>query len=84
MGYCESCGREHNVGFISTRFAGTDGAALETVKWADVFHMAGFTCYYFAGELDRDEDRSYLVPEAHFKHPDVVDIYRICFGTRAR
>ena len=24
-----------NIGFISTRFAGTDGVSLETDKWAD-------------------------------------------------
>ena len=84
MAYCESCGREHNVGFISTRFAGTDGVSLETVKWADVFRKAGFTCFYFAGELDRDAARSYLLPEAHFKHSEILDVYRNCFGTRAR
>jgi hypothetical protein len=37
MSYCSSCGKHHNVGFISTRFAGTDGVSLETAKWANVF-----------------------------------------------
>jgi len=31
---------DQNVGFISTRFAGTDGVTLETWKWADVFKKA--------------------------------------------
>jgi glycosyltransferase involved in cell wall biosynthesis len=84
MAHCEFCGRDHNAGFISTRFAGTDGVSLEAAKWADVFRTTGFTCFYFAGELDRDADRSYLVPEAHFKHPEIVDIYGNCFGNRAR
>jgi hypothetical protein len=41
-----------NVGFISTRIAGTDGVSLELEKWADVFKKFGWTSYYFAGELD--------------------------------
>ena len=84
MSYCSSCSRDHNVGFISTRFAGTDGVSLETAKWANVFEKAGFTCFYFGGELDRPPKRSYLVKEAHFQHPDIRDIFRSCFGTRVR
>ena len=55
-----------NIGFISTRFCGTDGVTLETSKWAQVFHRNGYPCYWFAGELDRDPSASYLAPEAHF------------------
>ena len=36
-----------NVGFISTRIAGTDGVSLETKKWAEVFAKEGFQCYFF-------------------------------------
>ncbi|MEJ2099304.1 MAG: glycosyltransferase family 4 protein [Desulfobacterales bacterium] len=84
MSYCSSCGRDHNVGFISTRFAGTDGVSLEAAKWANVFEKAGFTCFYFGGELDRPPKHSYLVKEAHFQHPHIRDIFRSCFGTRVR
>jgi glycosyltransferase involved in cell wall biosynthesis len=84
MSYCSSCGRNHNVGFISTRFAGTDGVSLEAAKWANVFEKAGFTCFYFAGELDRPRKQSYLVKEAHFQHPDIRDIFRNCFDARVR
>jgi glycosyltransferase involved in cell wall biosynthesis len=84
MGNCEFCGRPHNVGFISTRFAGTDGVSLETEKWADVFEKVGFDCFYFAGELDRPHEQSYFVEEAHFQHPEIKDITRSCFGTRRR
>jgi glycosyltransferase involved in cell wall biosynthesis len=84
MGYCSLCGRHHNVGFISTRFAGTDGVSLETAKWADVFEGVGFSCFYFAGELDRKPECSFLVEEAHFQHPEIKDVYRNCFGTRVR
>ena len=45
---CSICGLSHHVGFISTRFAGTDGVSLETTKWADVFQKEGFSCFYFA------------------------------------
>jgi len=72
------------VGFISTRFAGTDGVSLETAKWANVFEKAGFTCFYFAGELDRPPEHCCSVKEAHFQHPDVKDIYRNCFGASVR
>ena len=84
MSYCSSCGKNHNVGFISTRFAGTDGVSLETAKWTNVFEKVGFTCFYFAGELDRPAESSYLIKEAHFKHPDIKDIYRNCFGASVR
>ena len=84
MAYCALCDRSHNVGFISTRFAGTDGVSLETDKWADVFEKVGFDCYYFAGELDRPPECSFLVEEAHFQHPEIRDIFRSCFGARRR
>ncbi len=73
-----------NVGFISVRFAGTDGVSLETEKWAEVFESEGVKTFYFAGELDRPPERSYLVPEAHFTHPDIKDVYNNSFGVTAR
>jgi glycosyltransferase involved in cell wall biosynthesis len=84
MHTCKYCGKTHNVGFISTRLAGTDGVSLETEKWADVFESEGFNCFYFAGELDRPLECSYLVEEAHFQHPDIRDIYKKCFGVNKR
>ncbi len=84
MAYCSMCAKSHNVGFISTRFAGTDGVSLEAAKWANVFERVGFSCYYFAGELDRPADCSFLVEEAHFQHPDIKDIFRNCFGASKR
>jgi len=84
MAYCSFCNRSHNVGFISTRIAGTDGVSLETAKWADVFERVGFECFYFAGELDRPAECSYLLGEAHFQHPDIKEVFRNCFGVRVR
>jgi len=81
--YIESC-KAKNIGFVSVRFAGTDGVSLETAKWAEVFEKEGCQCFYFAGELDRPPERSYLAEEAHFTHPDIRYIYRNCFGVRKR
>ena len=76
--------KSKNIGFIATRLAGTDGVSLETAKWAKIFEQDRFRCYYFAGELDRPPEQSYFLKEAHFKHPDIRDIYRNCFGTLVR
>ena len=61
----------HNIGFISTRFAGTDGVSLETAKWATVLERLGHKCFYFAGECDRNSDQSHVVPEAFYRHPEI-------------
>lgn len=61
----------HNIGFISTRFAGTDGVSLETQKWVTVLERLGHKCFYFAGECDRSADQSYVVPEAFYRHPEI-------------
>jgi hypothetical protein len=82
--HCAYCGKTHNIGFVSTRFAGTDGVSLETEKWAVLFEKLGFNCYYFAGKLDRPRKQSYRVKEAHFRHPDIRSIYRSCFGVLTR
>ena len=76
--------RAQNFGFISTRLAGTDGVSLETAKWADVFEADGFSCFYFAGELDRPKESSYLAEEAHFTHPEIEEIQGKCFGVTRR
>ena len=72
------------VAFVSTRIAGTDGVSLEIAKWAHVLERAGVECYYIAGELDRPAARSAVIEEAHFNHPDVLDITRRAFDTELR
>ena len=84
MSHPPTCSETKNVGFISMRLAGTDGVSLETTKWAKVFEHEGFTCFYFAGELDTPPERSYLLEEAHFMHPEIKDIYENCFGVTLR
>jgi glycosyltransferase involved in cell wall biosynthesis len=61
----------HHIGFISTRFAGTDGVSLETQKWATVLERLGHQCFYFAGECDRNSDQSQVTPEAFYRHPEI-------------
>jgi glycosyltransferase involved in cell wall biosynthesis len=84
MRVCRRCGREHNVGFVATRIAGTDGVSLETAKWARVFEEEGCACVYFGGELETPAAASHVVPEAHFQHPEVRELYRSCFGVARR
>lgn len=81
---CRFCGKKHNVGFVSFRIAGTDGVTLELAKWADIFESEGFNCFYFAGELDRPEDVSYFSEMSHFKHPEILELYKVCFGKKTR
>jgi len=75
-----------NIGFISTRLAGTDGVSLEAAKWASIFESEGHLCFYMAGEFDKDKpnQRSLLAKEAHFKYPLVQEISRGCFGVKIR
>jgi mannosylglucosylglycerate synthase len=73
--------RPHRVGFVSTRFAGTDGVSLETGKWASIFERLGHTCFYFAGECDRPAERSRVVPEAFYRHPDIQAINDLAYPT---
>ena len=45
----------------------------------DVIERLGYECYYIAGELDRPAERSVLIEEAHFNHPDVLAINQDIF-----
>ena len=72
------------IGFVSTRFSGTDGVSLETEKWARILSEMGHECFYFAGESDRPEERTVVVPEAHFKHPDIAALNRDLFDNYTR
>ena len=73
-----------NVGFVSTRLAGTDGVSLETAKWANIFESEGFNCYFFAGELDSPAAVSMRVPEAHFTHPRIQAINLHAYENKKR
>jgi mannosylglucosylglycerate synthase len=68
------------IGFISTRFSGTDGVSLETAKWAAVLERMGHECYYFCGECDRPKEKSYVVPEAFYRHPLIEAINQVVYS----
>jgi len=59
-----------NIGFASTRFAGTDGVSLEAAKWAEVLWQDQHVSYWYGGVLDRDPEMSLCVPEAFFGHSE--------------
>lgn len=73
-----------NVGFLSTRLAGTDGVTLETIKWAKVCRDLGHQVFFFAGELDADLKPGHVAPEAHFAHADIQVLTAQCFASRTR
>ncbi len=76
--------KKPSFGFVSTRFAGTDGVSLETSKWVDVLKTHDCDVYFMAGELDTPEDVSFRVPKAHFQHPDILEIQKALFRDKQR
>ncbi len=69
-----------HIGFISTRFAGTDGVSLETQKWVTVLERLGHKCFYFAGVCDRPAEISQVVPEAFYYHPEIDKINKRAYS----
>ncbi len=61
-----------SFGFISTRFAGTDGVSLESAKWAEVLWDDRHQSHWFSGLSDRAPGISMCVPEAYFGHPEIA------------
>ncbi|MEM9656938.1 MAG: glycosyltransferase family 4 protein [Planctomycetota bacterium] len=74
----------HNIGFIGTRFAGTDGVSLEAAKWARLLWDHRHVSYWYGGKLDTNPDISMLVPHAYFAHPDVQWINQRIFSCSQR
>ena len=72
------------IGFVSTRFAGTDGVTLEANKWAEVLEKAGHECFWFAGELDKEPQKSFHVAEGHFLDEQNTKINASVFGKKLR
>lgn len=44
----------------------------------------GHTSFYFAGISDWDPDRTMVVPEANFKHPEIRTINQVAFSQKER
>ncbi|MBK1832643.1 glycosyltransferase family 4 protein [Roseibacillus ishigakijimensis] len=72
------------LGFVSTRFAGTDGVSLEALKWAEVLEKMGHEVFWFSGLSDRPAEASLCVPEAFFGHPENQWLARRIWGSTQR
>jgi hypothetical protein len=72
-------GAPRRIGFISTRFYGTDGVTLEARKWARMLNDQGHACYWMAGLLDTPADCSFHVPIAFFCDPQIAELRRVFF-----
>jgi glycosyltransferase involved in cell wall biosynthesis len=73
-----------NIGFVSTRFAGSDGVTLETIKWARTCRALGHQVFFCAGQLDPEISPAVQLPELHFTHPEIVALHQKCFGVHTR
>ncbi len=73
-----------NIGFISTRFAGTDGVSLESAKWAEVLWLDKHVSHWYSGRSDRQPGMSLCIPEAYFGHPENVWINERIWGNTVR
>src|SRR6266446_1839676 len=77
-------GAPKRIGFISTRFHGTDGVTLEAEKWAQILTQQGHSCFWMAGLLDTPPETSYCAPLAFFRHPEVLAVQDKLFGATTR
>jgi glycosyltransferase involved in cell wall biosynthesis len=73
-----------NIGFVSTRFQGTDGVTLETEKWEEVLENMRYNCFFFAGQSNWKPDKTMVVEEAFFDHPEIKAMHREFFGVHKR
>ncbi len=74
----------HNIGFVGTRFAGTDGVSLEAAKWAQLLWDHRHVSHWYGGKLDTDPGISMDVPHAYFAHPDIEWINQRVFRVSTR
>ncbi len=72
------------IGFVSTRFQGTDGVSLETWKWNEVLTELGYETFFFSGKSDWFPERSRVVPEAFFGFPAVKELHDEIFDRSTR
>jgi len=72
------------VGFVSTRFQGTDGVSLETWKWNEVLTELGYETFFFSGKSDWFPERSRVVEEAFFGSPRVKELHHEIFDRTTR
>jgi hypothetical protein len=72
------------IGFVSTRFAGTDSVSLETAKRAEALECLGHICFYLAGASDRPPDQSRILARRHYSYATLErrlqTLIADCFG----
>ena len=73
-----------NIGFVGTRFQGTDGVSLETEKWIHVVEQLGFNTFFLAGQSDWAPERTMVIPEAFWEYPEVKEIQDYVYTTTIR
>jgi glycosyltransferase involved in cell wall biosynthesis len=72
------------VGFISTRFAGTDGVTLEAFKWASIIEGFGGKSFWMGGQMETPPETTLAEPLAFFRHPEVEKLHARLFGVNHR
>jgi glycosyltransferase involved in cell wall biosynthesis len=77
-------GAPRRIGFISTRFHGTDGVTLEAKKWAHILREQDHQCYWMAGLVDTPPESTHETPLAYFRHPDVDALQQELFAVTRR
>ena len=77
-------GAPRRIGFISTRFSGTDGVTLEAKKWGQILAQQGHQCYWMAGQTDTPPERTWTAPLAYFRHPQIETLHQKLFGMTNR
>jgi glycosyltransferase involved in cell wall biosynthesis len=77
-------GTPRRIGFIATRFHGTDGVTLEAKKWAHILYEQGHQCHWMAGLADTPPEITHESPLAYFRHPEVDALHRKLFGVTTR
>ena len=79
-----TAGPPKRIGFVSTRFHGTDGVTLEARKWAHILSGMSHSCYWMAGLLEAPAEISHAAPLAFFNHPEVAEVQAKLFGVAFR
>jgi len=79
-----STGAPRRIGFISTRFCGTDGVTLEAKKWGQILTQQHHQCYWMAGLTDTPPEQTHTAPLAYFRHPEIDALHQKVFGVTVR
>jgi glycosyltransferase involved in cell wall biosynthesis len=69
-----------HIGFIATRFKGTDGVTLEVEKWSRVLRRMGHELFYCAGELGGYAKKGALIPKLSFADQSIIRLSEKAFG----